>query len=331
MNTKIIAFTKKGSLVAIKLKENIPESSFAQGYGENKVSLSTWTKEAFESADLIIFVSAVGIAVRAISQYIKSKVEDPAVVVVDDNGKYAIPILSGHLGGANDYALMISKIIGSQTIITTSTDINGVWAVDTWAKKQGLKITNPEKIKCVSSKLIAGDKVYIYPENFEILGELPENVLLVESAENADIVVSVFNETNALALVPEIVSIGIGCRKNVSFEAVETLFIKTLEENNININSVKGIFSIDIKKNEKAIIALCEKYNLSFSTFTAEELKNADGNFSHSDFVKNTVGVDNVCERSAVSGSNNGKLLIKKTSLNGVTIAAAVDSYSIKF
>lgn len=133
-----------------------------------------------------------------------------------------------------------------------------------------------------------------------------------------------------LLLIPKNVTVGIGCRKDIPFENVEKALIKVLEENNISVKTLKNIASIDLKKSEKSLIELSEKYSLPFKTYTMEELSEVTGEFTGSDFVKKTTGVDNVCERAAVAGSQNGRLILKKQIINGVTIALAVSDWRVK-
>ncbi len=139
--------------------------------------MSDWTEEHFSSSDALVFVGAMGIAVRAIAPFVKTKTNDPAVVVVDERGQFSIPVLSGHIGGANELANKIANILDAIPVISTATDINNVFAIDTWAKSQGLKILNPENIKSVSSKLLKGEEVHIKSE-FSIVGDLPQNVFI---------------------------------------------------------------------------------------------------------------------------------------------------------
>ena len=170
MKVSIIAFTDNGMEIANKLsfslsKDNLRDVSFTRC---GKGALSAWTEEHFSQSDALIFIGAIGIALRAIAPYIKTKTKDPAVVVVDELGQFSISVLSGHIGGANELALQISEILDAIPVITTATDINNVFAIDTWAKSQGLKIFNPECIKLVSSKLLKGEDIHIkteYPIN----------------------------------------------------------------------------------------------------------------------------------------------------------------------
>ena len=146
MNIGIIAFTAAGFELAERLSEKLRLSghtAFPFRCGKN--SLRTWTNEHFMSDDALVFVGAAGIAVRAVAPLAQSKVSDPAVIVIDERGKFAIPILSGHIGGANRLAQDISKMINCIPVVTTATDCNNVFAVDTWATENDIAILKPRK------------------------------------------------------------------------------------------------------------------------------------------------------------------------------------------
>lgn len=153
----LISFTDWGQKLVEKLAQEL------DGQAVRGMPLDQWTREHFRTGNALIFVGAAGIAVRAIAPYIRSKTTDPAVVVVDEGGQFAVPILSGHLGGANDLARKIAASCGAQPVITTATDINGIFAVDEWARRQNCVIQNPEKIKTISGTLLAGGRVEISP------------------------------------------------------------------------------------------------------------------------------------------------------------------------
>ena len=154
MTCAYLAFTSKGLALARKLAAAQPGA--VARCGENGVTLANWTAAQFAQSDALVFVGAVGIAVRAIAPHCRSKATDPAVVVLDECGRFAIPLLSGHLGGANDLARRLAKACGAVPVITTATDANGVFAVDEWAKHQHCLVAEPARIKKVSSALLAG-------------------------------------------------------------------------------------------------------------------------------------------------------------------------------
>ena len=340
MKVSIIAFTDNGMEIAYKLSNSLSDINDVDFTRCGKGALSTWTEEHFSTSDALIFVGAIGIALRAIAPYIKTKTKDPAVVVVDELGQFSIPILSGHIGGANEFAVQISEILNAIPVITTATDINNVFAIDTWAKSQGLKILNPECIKLVSSKLLKGESVHI-KSDYAINGNLPNNVYLNdlenveenndENDDNYDALIShKINENeyekDILLLIPQVITVGIGCRKDISFESIERSILNILEKENFHILSVNGIASIDKKANEKGILEFARKYDLPFNTYSADELNSLEGDFTKSDFVKSVVEVDNVCERSAVFESK-GNLIRRKDTCDGagVTIALAMN------
>ena len=153
MSRAYLAFTEKGMALAHRLARALPGSVSRCGAGG--VRLAEWTGTQFAQADALIFVGAVGIAVRAIAPHLKSKTTDPAVVVLDECGRFAVPLLSGHLGGANALARALAEACGAIPVITTATDANGVFAVDEWAKAQGCAVLEPERIKLVSGALLA--------------------------------------------------------------------------------------------------------------------------------------------------------------------------------
>ena len=346
MKVSIIAFTDNGMEIAYKLSNSLSETNDVDFARCGKGALSTWTEEHFSTNDALIFIGAIGIALRAIAPYIRTKTKDPAVVVVDELGQFSIPILSGHIGGANELALQISKYLGSIPVITTATDINKVFAVDTWAKSQGLHILNPECIKLVSSKLLKGESVHV-KSDYPIHGNLPKNVYLNDlndSKENSDnnndkydVIISHHDlkegyGNDTLLLVPQIITVGIGCRKDISFEAIESSVLNILESENYHILSINALASIDKKANEKGILEFAKKYDLPFNTYSAEELNSLEGDFTKSEFVKSVVEVDNVCERSAIMESN-GKLIRRKDTCDGagVTVALAINDPNISW
>lgn len=303
------------------------------------ISHTEWTNRQFGQADAIIFVCACGIAVRSIAPFVKSKKTDPAVLVVDECGKYVISLLSGHLGGANELAETVARLLGALPIITTATDLHHQFAVDVFAKKNGCAIASMKAAKEFSAAMLAGESVGFYSE-YDWDGELPEGMMCCKilgnnEKKNFGIAVSIkkncrpFPET--VHIIPQIVSVGIGCRKGKDVKSIEQMVRDCLKENNISREAVKNIASIDLKKEEQGILALAEKWNIPFLTYNEKELYKAKGEFSESDFVKKITGVENVCERSAVLAGGQGHLIQKKIAKDGMTVALAVEEWRISF
>ena len=346
---RIIAFTDKGEALAELIREGLSEEnedsvSVVRGGGNDPVD--KWVRDNFYEAEALVFVGAAGIAVRAAAPYIRSKASDPAVITVDEKGKNVIPLLSGHLGGANHLAERIAGIIRGRAVITTATDINGCFAVDEWAKRQGLSVINPEMIKTVTSAVLRGESVLfesILPMGRVCKDERPEDGLyrymLSPEGELCEMEEEAFSgidgplvriavtdtEKPCLKLCPQTGSLGIGCKKGIGKEQIEEAFLRFIRETGLFPRAVKEASSIELKKDEEGLIDFCGEYGFPIRFYAAEELNALDGEFSSSEFVKETTGVDCVCERSAVL-SANGALYIKKHAYSGVTFALAISA-----
>ena len=330
MKIGIIAFTENGNKLLKKIVSFSNE--VFDCYDKKNQDLKLWISERFEQSDAIIFIGAVGIAVRLISGLIRAKDTDPAVIVIDEFGQYVIPVLSGHIGGANVLAGQIADQLNAIPIITTATDMNNKFAADVWSGKAGCVIDDISKIKEISSRVLKNEKVG-FQSDFEIFGKLPDELCSVGNYE-AGITVSVDQHKKpfpiTLNVIPKIITIGVGCKKDTAFEEMEAFILKTLEANKISIKAVKYISSIEIKKDEVCLRKFSEKYKIAFTTFDALQLNAVKGVFQGSEFVRNTTGVDNVCERSAVLQSG-GKLILGKTAQNGMTIAIAASKWRCEF
>ena len=221
MTRAYLAFTDTGLALAKRLAAALPGS--VARCGRDGDSLAEWTSAQFVHSDALIFVGAAGIAVRAIAPHCKCKATDPAVVVVDECGRFAVPILSGHLGGANDLARAIAAVCGAVPVITTATDAHGIFAVDEWAKHQNCMVLEPERIKLVSGKLLAGQPVY-YWADFLITGTAPAGLCPAEAPKKADFALTLCPTGQALHLVPRIGVLGIGCKRGTSADTLEAAF-----------------------------------------------------------------------------------------------------------
>lgn len=341
MQIEIISFTGQGNILAEKIKNIVKDCGNVQltSGKEHNVSLEMWTKNAFSKAQLLIFVGAAGIAVRAIAPFVQDKFQDPAVLVIDEKGKYVIPILSGHVGGANAYAVQLAEQLQAEAVITTATDIHHKFAVDVFAKKNQLFIKDRAWARAISAAVLRGEKVKFFCEG-QIIGNVPQEVVL----EQGDMTGAVLQENEReqqicvgihrnCQLIPKAVVLGIGCRKGKSKEEIDAFVSEQLEKQQIAMESIACVASVDKKKDEKGILAFCEKYGLEFQTFSPEELEAVQGEYSQSDFVEQTIGVGNVCERAAVCAwkQNNVHMLQSKTAQNGMTFAMAEKEWSVRF
>jgi len=243
MKAAIIAATGRGKKIAGQIKDGLPHNC-------DLLDVNDMNNDTFGKFDALIFVCAVQIAVRKIAPFVKSKVTDPAVVVCDEAGKWAISLLSGHIGGANELTKQAADVIGATPVITTASDVNN------------------------------------FPKE-------PKNII-----------------------------VGIGCRKETSVEAIERAVTTALYNHKISIYRVCAVASIDLKRGEPGLLGFAGLYNLPLTFYSAEELKAVEGDFQNSDFVNETAGVNNVCERAAALRGGKGRMIAGKTAKYGVTVAA---------
>lgn len=314
-----LSFTDRGATLAERLRAALGGTVSCTRQIEN-FSLSQWTAEAFATFDALVFVGAVGIAVRAVAPFLKSKATDIAVVAVDECGRFAVPVVSGHLGGANDLAREISKICGAVAVITTATDINGLFAVDEWAKHQNCAVTDPHGIKVVSARILAGESVRVRSE-WPVEGQCPAGVTLTDGPD-WDVRVDVRRHEGGLCLAPKALVLGVGCRRGTPRERLETAFGELCAEQNLWPEAVYAAATIDLKAEEPGLLDFCAAHGWTLETYSAGELRGAEGTFTSSAFVERTTGVDNVCERAAVRAAG-GPLLTGKHAGNGVAMALA--------
>ena len=319
MTRAYLAFTDTGLALAKRLAAALPGS--VARCGQDGVSLAAWTSTQFVQSDALIFVGAAGIAVRAIAPHCKSKTTDPAVVVVDECGRFAVPILSGHLGGANDLARAIAAVCGAVPVITTATDAHGIFAVDEWAKHQNCMVLEPERIKLVSGKLLAGQSVY-YWTDFPVTGTAPAGLCPAEAPTKADLALTLCPTGQALHLVPRIGVLGIGCKRGTSVETLEAAFAAFCARHGFAAQAVTAAASIDLKQNEPGLLAFCQARGWPARFYSAAQLRSVPGQFTPSPFVQSVTGVDNVCERAAVLDAD-GSLFYPKFACSGVTLALA--------
>lgn len=337
----IIAFTQRGIQTAQAIGRALEEQGctvelsaparLAQASGVHAAAgLGAWCAEAFCRFDALVFVGAVGIAVRGIAPHLAGKSEDPAVVAVDEAGRFAIPLVSGHIGGANQLARCIAQRIGATAVVTTATDGRGLFAVDEWAARSGLAIKELGLAKAVAAALLEGQAVG-FQSAFPVGGALPEG--LTSAPAELGILVSLDEGAcpfpRTLHLVPRVLTLGIGCRRGASAEAVEQAVAAVLEQHRLSPLAVGRVASIDLKSNEPALHALVQAHGWELAFYTAEQLNALEGEFSCSAFVQQTAGVDTVCERAAVCGG--GELLVRKTVFEGVTVAAGARPVRLEF
>lgn len=340
MKLAIFAYSRRGRETALRVKNALcapqdrcrcfaPEKYAGGQFEPIAAPCSRFIGPLFAWADAMVFVGAVGIAVRSIAPHVRDKRTDPAVLSVDELRKFVIPLLSGHIGGANELALRLAEMIKAVPVVTTATDINGKFSVDAWAARQGLFIAGIHAAKEVSAAIL--ERTVPLCCDFPVAGALPPGT---EAGSSGDVGICIswekkqpFDET--LLLVPPVLHLGLGCRRGTPEEAIRETVEQVLAEYRIHPKAVKCAASIDLKRDEPGLLAYCERQGWPIVFYSAEALQALEGDFTPSERVLRVTGVDNVCERAAMMGAH--RLVVRKTAHNGVTVALAEERWEARF
>lgn len=319
MKTAVLCFSPQGAALA---KEYFTEADLF-GKDFRRPAKKEDFGSIFSGYDRIVFIGAAGIAVRYMAPFVEDKRKDPAVVVIDPMGRYVIPILSGHLGGGNCYAVELAKAMGAEAVLTTASDSLGFEAIDVFAQKENYAFEDMVAMKEVAAAMVAGREIPWYSEE-DVLPSYT-HIKRVPSIEAADVKEGVVVTTKdveikrGLQLVPRRIHLGIGSKKNTDPEALVALIKKTLKTYAIHPMALSAIHTIDIKKEEAAILYAAKQLNLPLKIYTAEELSKNDDRCSGSDFVKATVGVSSVSCTSAFMGGE--EMIAEKIAEAGLTLS----------
>ena len=375
MRAAVISFTERGREVSLRIRRileregircrNFARERFCRGEEGLEVfagELSAWSGDRFGDSEALIFVGACGIAVRAVAPWVRDKFQDPAVVAVDEGGRFVIPLLSGHVGGANRLARLLAGSLGAVPVITTATDVSGKFAVDVFAAENSCAISDRRLAKEISAAVLAGERIPLLSD-FPLEGEFPREIYVckkpaaggesptgpvgrgespagpaAELKERAGglrirITLSDREREGELRLIPRAAVLGMGCRRGVSEEELWRAAERALGEAGVDRRGLRALASVDLKKNEEGLIRLAARLQVPFLTFSAEELNRLPGEYSSSDFVKRTAGVDCVCERAAMAaaclGGGRGRLAAGKRAFGPVTAAVAAAEQTI--
>lgn len=328
LRVAIICLTRGGVDLAIKLMGFLPDMRL-YGYEtldpefsklERFSSLPVLTQKIWPEYHALIFIMATGIVVRTIAPLIKDKKADPAVVVLDEKGRFAISLLSGHMGKANRLAKKVADFLGGQAVITTASDVNERTALDLWALERGLYVEDWDKLKRLSARIVNGEKIKVFTEGFHY--DLPDVFIPVEAPEEAQLII-----TNrlmpfpALYLRPRNLVLGIGCNRGTKAEEIGKVVEDVFGEWGFSPNSIRNVATVDKKKDEAGILCFAERYSLDIKFFSKEELNRVKG-ISGSEASMRAIGAQAVAEPAAILSARSS-LLIPKQKRGNVTLAVA--------
>ena len=337
MKIAIISVSDKGKQLALTIKDKLDVDSTiikADLYHKN---VKKYFPILFDEYDAIIAIMASGILIRSIASLIESKVTDPAILNIDDNGEFIISTLSGHLGGANKLTKKISALIDATPVITTSTDVNNRLGIDVLAKDLYLSIDNPKEILFFNKAILEGREVSLTVnpnKNFDYLFNYLNNITLEidvsiyysSKMEMDEILVSL--DDHELILKERKIVVGIGCRRGKECKYIYEGLIKSIKDLNIEKSRINMLASAEIKKDEEGILELSDKLNIPVNFVELDKLKLFKSNdVVKSEFVFSKFGIYGVCEPSAlITAGFDSKLIYKKTSYDGVTISIAISN-----
>jgi len=283
-----------------------------------------------------VFIMSTGIVIRVLAPLILHKTIDPAVVVMDETGKYVISLLAGHMGGANLLAKQVAAMIRAEPVITTATDVNQVPAIDVLAGQRHLAIENPAAIRHVSMALLKGDRIYLHDPGDLMTDALPGKNIVTDRQDASDSdLPGVFIDDIMVDLPPHVLVLrpgtlvaGIGCNRNTPMPEIRNLLMKVLKENKLSINSLACIASADIKKDEKGLLELGKLLKLPVLFFERKKLGQITDIQNPSAVVEKHIGVKSVCEAAAILAAQNGKLAVPKQTTPNVTVAIARKTFT---
>ena len=341
--TAIWALTPNGVQLARKIAEGMADSTLflsekLEASIEGAVHYARLKDEVdrqFAGFPRHVFIMATGIVVRIIAPHLAHKTKDPAVVVCDEAGQFAISLVSGHIGGANTLARDVARVTAGLPVITTATDVNRVPAIDVIAVENKLTIENPGAIKAVNMALLTGNPIFVHDPYGKVAHRLPKEQVIPSAVEAfGQIDAGIFVDHLRLDLPPHVLVLrpgslvaGMGCNRGTEVGEMRDLLVETFAANRLAISSLRALATVDLKADEPGLLALAESLNLSLTVFTRDRLKEVAHVPTPSTMVEKHIGVKSVCEAAALLATDRGQLIVPKQKTANVTVAVAADGF----
>lgn len=358
MKTAVLSVTTRGAKLgqAIRRQTGDHVVCYEKAGKESGEEAKTFAKlgdvmpDLFVECDRILCIMAVGIVVRVIAPYIRHKSKDPAVVVMDEQGLFAISLLSGHLGGANEWTLELAQMTQAVPVVTTATDVNGLPAPDVLARKLLLTVDDFRVLVKTNAAIVAGQKVeYYVDDDLPLIEEYQrmakeehitllslQTALFGEEFESDEVRVVITDKCcelpgTTLYLRPKTIVVGVGCRRNTPEEFISQAVFDSLRKVNISPKSVLCLTSVDVKADEKGLLDFATRNDYKIEFFNPTEMKVfvEENGLTESNFVKDTIGVGNVCETTSLMKAKSQILLQMKTIYPSTTVAIAAVNLSL--
>lgn len=338
----LYALTPQGAATARRLAAGLPGAqvflpqALAQPGEQGFARLTQALAANFSAYEGHVVLAATGIVVRALAPLLAHKAQDPAVVVVDQEGRFAISLLSGHLGGANDLARRAAAILGGQPVITTATDLAGLPALELLAAELGLAVENLPALAGAGMALLRGDVLPVRdPEGWlwPVLQERwPGLCRQVDDEEAAGlrgqplvwVGWQVLTPPPAwLVLRPPALALGLGCNRGTSVEEMEFFLAQTLARQGFAPLAMACLASVEAKRDEAGLLELARRLDVELIFYSAQELAGVEAP-NPSPTVLRHMGVASVCEAAAILAARGGPLLLPKHKSPNLTLAVAL-------
>lgn len=345
MQVAIIAITGNGARIGATLQEGLPDSRLfvidkhASGMAEAfSDGLQPLVHRLWPECQGFVFIMATGIVVRTIASLLRGKDQDPAVVVLDDAGRFSISLLSGHLGGANELAKQCAGITGGTAVITTATDVNDLPSFDMLAKENGWLIDDLSRVKVLNSLLLEGKEIAVVGEGEEVRRYCAGKGILSYHSDFSEAlasgatgqlyvtnrtVPSQFHTDSTLILRPVNLCLGVGCNRGTSAEEIESVVARNLEQLSLSMKSVKCIATAEAKRDEVGLVEFAKRAGVPVLCFAHEALNAVDVPSPPSAYALHAIGAKGVAEPAALLASQGGRLLLHKVKDGNVTLAIA--------
>ena len=351
MNSAAITLTRQGVDLCRRIEGAFPDTTVYVSDKYDALAPRHWRRfdgkmaplvaEIFGQYEAHIFVMATGIVVRMIAPYIVDKRYDPAIVVIDVTGRFAVSLCSGHLGGANQLARELGSALGAIPVVTTGTDVNDTLAPDMLAKELGAEIENWDALKTVSAALVDGERVGVYADACVPLPDLSrfatKNVWRIESlaelGTNFRAGVAISHSTDlplpqtvpVVVIRPKTLVVGIGCDRGTTIEEIETGFTQVFTAYHLARASIRNLATYVLKKDEAGLLEFIQRYRLSLEWYEAPAINRVEKLIPNpSDVVRKFIGVPGVAEPAALLSANTTQLLVEKVKCGRLTLAIAV-------
>ncbi|MBN2484768.1 MAG: precorrin-4 C(11)-methyltransferase [Bacteroidales bacterium] len=299
-------------------------------------------KERFDTKEALIFIGSLGICVREIAPFLTNKKQDPAVINIDANGQFVLPVVSGHIGGANNLANELARLIGATPVITTVSDTSGLWALDILPEQFDWEIEYPGSLTNMMALFVNGKKTALLLEcrdkgTLHLEASKPEFVDVYYdyhklNPDNYELIIAVTPfiydfGIHTLFYRPKVLHIGFGCQKGINFKNFEEQLNEFFQDKKLSKKSICSLATVSIKKDEPAFLELSNSFGIPLSVY--DEVTLADYQVPNpSEKVKTVTGSYGVAEAAAMHSSGNS-LLVEKTKLKAdnlfFTVAVAFD------